>query len=269
MASVVFGFLSVKSARNAKDFSGCFDQSSPVVTAEYPSPWLTSWAFHGSPTQNASTVPTFILATICGGGTMMVSTSLLGSMPPAASQYLIHKSCVPPGNVTAILAAAPAAFFLAKASLSSDASSPTFKSAYSLETEMPWPSRLSRAKIFIGTGLFCVIVPSVIRYGIGVRICAPSMPLPAEPRTKLSRVAPHEACFKTSTLPTPYLAKRPFSFAIIKGEESVSAMKPSFAASISGPLAAIAPDGNRARAAVKIAAVAADFFRKARRVELI
>jgi len=47
---------------------------------------LTSWSFHGSPTQNASIVPTFMLATICGGGTTMVSTSRSGLMPPAASQ---------------------------------------------------------------------------------------------------------------------------------------------------------------------------------------
>jgi hypothetical protein len=31
-------------------------------------------------------VPTFMFATICGGGTVMVSMSLSGSMPPAASQ---------------------------------------------------------------------------------------------------------------------------------------------------------------------------------------
>ena len=48
--------------------------------------WWTSWSFHGSPTQKASMLPTFMLATICGGGTTMVETSLSGSMPPAASQ---------------------------------------------------------------------------------------------------------------------------------------------------------------------------------------
>jgi hypothetical protein len=52
----------------------------------YPSFWLMSCAFQGSPTQNASMVPTFMLATICGGGTTMVDTSLSGSMPPDASQ---------------------------------------------------------------------------------------------------------------------------------------------------------------------------------------
>ena len=34
--------------------------------------------------------------------------------------------------------------------------------------------------MYIGVGmLFCVTLPVVIRYGIGVRICAPSMPLPS------------------------------------------------------------------------------------------
>ena len=45
-----------------------------------------SCAFHGSPTQKASIVPTRMFATICGGGTTMVCTSLSGSMPAAASQ---------------------------------------------------------------------------------------------------------------------------------------------------------------------------------------
>ena len=33
------------------------------------------------------------------------------------------------------------------------------------------------------------------KHGMGVRMCAPSMPLPSEPSTRLSRVAPQEACF--------------------------------------------------------------------------
>ncbi len=67
-------------------FSGCLDQISPVVQAVKPMSWLTSCSFHGSPTQKASMLPTFMFATICGGGTTMVETSLSGSMPPAASQ---------------------------------------------------------------------------------------------------------------------------------------------------------------------------------------
>ena len=40
----------------------------------------------------------------------------------------------------------------------------------------------------------------------------------------LSRVAPHDACFDTSTSGMPCLAKKPFSFAITNGEASISAM---------------------------------------------
>ena len=48
--------------------------------------WLTSCSFQGSPTQKQSIVPTFMFATICGGGTVMTLMSVSGSMPPAASQ---------------------------------------------------------------------------------------------------------------------------------------------------------------------------------------
>ncbi len=42
----------------------------------------------------------------------------------------------------------------------------------------------------------------------------------------------------TSTSGMPYLANSPFSLAMISGEESVSAMKPSVALLVSGPLLA-------------------------------
>ena len=79
---------------------------------------------------------------------------------------------------------------------------------------------------------------------MGVRMCAPSMPPPPEPSTRLSRVAPHEACFATSTSGMPYLANSPFSLAMISGEASVRAMKPSVTLSVSTRLpCANAPDG--------------------------
>ena len=86
MACAAFGLASTQSARMPSTFSGCLNQISPVVTAVKPMSWLTSCSFQGSPTQKASMLPTFMLATICGGGTTMVETSLSGSMPPAASQ---------------------------------------------------------------------------------------------------------------------------------------------------------------------------------------
>ena len=101
-------------------------------------------------------------------------------------------------------------------------------SVYSFATEMHWPLRLSRARMYIGVGwLFCVTLPAEIRYGIGVRMWAPSMPLPSEPSTRLSRVVPQEACFATSTSGMPYFANMPFSLATNSGAASVSAMKPS------------------------------------------
>ena len=61
------------------------------------------------------------------------------------------------------------------------------------------------------------------------------MPLPSPPSTRLSRVAPREACFTTSTPGMPYLAKMPFSLATNSGAASVSAMKPRLAFVVSGP----------------------------------
>ena len=85
-AFAAFGYLSTHSARIPTAFSGCLPQISPVVQAVKPMPWLTSCSFHGSPTQKASMLPTFMFATICGGGTTMVEMSLSGSTPPAAIQ---------------------------------------------------------------------------------------------------------------------------------------------------------------------------------------
>src|SRR5258705_11435697 len=99
----------------------------------------------------------------------------------------------------AALIALPEAFFFSSAGLNGLVSTPILRSVYSLATEMHWPFRLSRARMYIGVGwLFCVTLPAEIRYGIGVRILAPSIPLPLPPRTGFSRVAPHDACFRTS-----------------------------------------------------------------------
>src|SRR3954471_21119470 len=162
----------------------------------------------------------------------------------------------------------PEAFFLSSATLNGAVSTPTLTSLYSLATEMHWPFRLSRARMYIGVGwLFCVTLPDEIRYGIGVRICAPSMPLPSEPSTRLSRVVPHEACFCTSTSGMPYLAKMPFSLATNSGDASVSAMKPSLAAFTSGPApCANAPAGKFSLAAASKAAVPPAAFRSWRRL---
>ena len=133
------------------------------------------------------------------------------------------------------------------------------RSAYSLATEMHWLSRLSLARMYIGVGmLFWVTFPAEIRYGMGVRMCAPSMPLPSPPSTRLSRVAPHEACLATSTSGIPCLAKSPFSLATNSAPASVSAMKPSVAFFTSGPApCANTPPGKAALTADMRAPVAA------------
>ena len=101
-----------------------------------------------------------------------------------------------------------------------------------------------------------------------MRIWAPSMPLPSEPSTRLSRVAPHDACLSTSTSGMPCLAKIPFSLATNSGAASVSAMKPSRAAFTSGPAACAtcAPNGNWDRTAPTRAAEAAVDFTNWRRL---
>ena len=122
--------------------------------------------------------------------------------------------------------------------------------------------------MYIGVGtLFCVTLPAEIRYGMGVRMWAPSMPLPSEPSTRLSRVAPQEACFCTSTSGMPYFAKIPFSLPTKSGAASVSAMKPSITLVTSGPVpSACAPPGKFALSAPRSAAVPALAWRKFRRL---
>ena len=71
---------------NAQTFSGWSFQMSCVLMAVKPMPSAMVRAFQGSPTQKPSILPTFMLATICGGGTTISETSLSGLMPPAASQ---------------------------------------------------------------------------------------------------------------------------------------------------------------------------------------
>ena len=92
------------------------------------------------------------------------------------------------------------------------------------------------------------------------------MPPEPEPSTMLSRVVPHEACLATLASVMPYLSKIFFSLAMISGEESVSAMKPSVTLLVSGPPAcAKAPEGNDARTEAIRAAVAVAPLRMSRR----
>ena len=49
-------------------------------------PYAATMGLQGSPTQKPSILPTFMLATIWGGGMVISVTSLSGLMPPAPSQ---------------------------------------------------------------------------------------------------------------------------------------------------------------------------------------
>src|SRR5689334_3242880 len=76
---------------------------------------------------------------------------------------------------------------------------------------------------------------------MGLRMCAPSIPSPDEPIFRLSRVTGQDFCLITWTSVMPYLAKKPFSLATIRGAASVSGINPSLALVVStfGALAAV------------------------------
>ena len=75
MARAVLGYFSTNSAVVPSTFSGWSFQISWVVAAVKPMLSRMARAFHGSPTQKPSMLPTRMLATICGGGTVMFFTS--------------------------------------------------------------------------------------------------------------------------------------------------------------------------------------------------
>ena len=85
-ARQVLGFFLTKSICVPSAFSGWSFQMSWVVVAVTPMPSAIARWFHGSPTQKPSMLPTRMLATICGGGTVMTLASFIGLMPFAASQ---------------------------------------------------------------------------------------------------------------------------------------------------------------------------------------
>src|SRR3981081_4638345 len=129
-------------------------------------------------------------------------------------------SCVPPRKVMAHFTSLPPAFILAKGSLSGEASVLAPAGINSLATEIAWPLVLRRDRMYIGTGLFSGVVrPSVIWYGLGVRMCAPSMPPEPEPSTTLSRVVPHDACLAMLASVMPYLSKSFFSLPTPRGRQ--------------------------------------------------
>jgi hypothetical protein len=80
-ARAVLGYFLANSPVVPSTFSGWSFQMSCVVAAVMPMPSMMARWFQGSPTQKPSMLPTRMLATICGGGTVMTLASLRGLMP--------------------------------------------------------------------------------------------------------------------------------------------------------------------------------------------
>src|SRR5262249_24976585 len=74
----VVGFLVAPSAVKGRPSPGGPRHICSVAMAVKPMPSAIARAFHGSPTQNPSILPTFMLATICAGGIVMSETSRSG-----------------------------------------------------------------------------------------------------------------------------------------------------------------------------------------------
>src|SRR5438128_3549737 len=89
-AFTVLGFFIANSSVNAQTFSGWSFHIFCVVVTVNPILSAIARAFHGSPTQNPSILPTFIFATIWGGGMVIRLTSLSGLIPPLPSQYRVQ-----------------------------------------------------------------------------------------------------------------------------------------------------------------------------------
>ena len=85
-ARQVLGFFWANSPVAPSTFSGWSFQMSWVVVAVMPMPSMMARWFQGSPTQKPSMLPTRMLATIWGGGTVMSLAPESGLMPAAASQ---------------------------------------------------------------------------------------------------------------------------------------------------------------------------------------
>jgi len=180
---------------------------------------------HGSPTQNASMLPTFMLATICGGGHHDGGDVLVRDRRRRrqASNGSRGRGCRPEGHRDLHVLAG--GFLLLKGGLSADASTPTLRSLYSFETEIACASRLSRAQdVHRGRHVVLRDLAGGDQVGIGVR-CARhrcrSFPSPAR-RCRASR--PRTPASTPRRRACRAWRNRPFSLAITSGEASISAM---------------------------------------------
>src|SRR5574343_1129622 len=148
-ARQVLGYFLTKSAVVPSAFSGWSFQMSWVVAAVMPMLSMMARWFQGSPTQKPSMLPTRMLATICGGGTVMTLASAMGLMPWVASQWYSHIAWVPVGKVWAKVYSR----FSVAISLARLAPSTAPLSASFLDRVMAWPlwlSVISTAMSFFG-----------------------------------------------------------------------------------------------------------------------
>ena len=110
----------------------------------------------------------------------------------------------------------PSAFFFSKAALSGEASRPTLRSLYSLRdrdglaVEIEPRQDVHRRRHVVLRHLAGRRSGRASASGCARRQCRWLAP----PSTRLSRVAPQDACLATSTSGMPCLAKKPFSLAI-------------------------------------------------------
>jgi hypothetical protein len=156
-------------------------------------------------------------------------------------------ACVPGGKVMAKVMGAPLALASITMGLSAFGSEPTLPLSSALRL-IDCPFRLIIHGITIGF-LGDPSRPMVDAMGMPVSMCVPWR----SPLERASRTAAQLACLATVEL-IPYFLKRPFSWAMTIGEQSVSAIIPNFTSGVSGASLAYAVRALRNRAAARPAA---------------
>src|SRR6185295_11549453 len=136
-------------------------------------------------------------------------------------------ACVPGGNVIANVNGSPSPLALVTNGLSAFGS-PWTLPLNLLERLMAWPLRLSIHGITIGF-FGEPSRPMVEAIGMPMSMCVPWL----SPVERESRIAAQLAPLATTEL-IPYFLKKPFSWAMTIGEQSVKAIMPNFIVAVSG-----------------------------------
>ena len=157
-------------------------------------------------------------------------------------------ACVPGGKVMAKVMGVPAALAASTSGLSALGSAATLPLSSALSV-MDWPLRLRIQGMIIGF-FGEPSRPMVEAMGMPSSMCVAWLsPLESE-----SRMAAQFAPLRTTAL-MPYFLKKPFSWAITMGEQSVSAMMPNFMSLVSGASLAKTPPCGRSAAASAVTLV--------------